>query len=60
MLDGDESGKVCLSTFFKCWFCFSLSEHEEIKEEFCTALTSLTNLSAVLAEMVVDVTQSEP
>lgn len=36
------------------------SEHEEIKEEFCTALTSLTNLSAVLAEMVVDVTQSEP
>lgn len=34
-------------------------EHEEIKEEFCSALASLTNLSAILAEMVVDVTQSE-
>lgn len=41
-------------------YIFVLAEHEEIKEEFCTALSSLTNLSAVLAEMVVDVTQSEP
>lgn len=59
-LDGEDSGKVLCMTLDTPTRHIYSAEHEEIKEEFCLALSSLTSLSAALAEMVVDVTQSEP